>query len=321
MNKLVVSPSPHVHSGNSIQKEMKSVLIALIPAYLVALYYFGVGALIVSVTSVLSCVLFEYLIQKFILKGEKTITYCSAIVTGLLLAFNLPSNLPIWIVIIGALVAIGVGKMSFGGLGNNPFNPALVGRVFLLISFPVQMTSWPRPIPFNPAYMDAETSATALTALKEHLENIPSALDMFIGNMGGSMGEVSTLALLLGFAYLLYRRTISWHIPITILFTVFVMTGIFYLVDPQTYASPLVHLMTGGLMLGAIFMATDFVTSPMTKRGMFVYGIGIGVITVVIRLFGSYPEGVSFAILIMNAFTPLINTYIKPKRFGEVHKK
>lgn len=321
MNKLVVSPSPHVHSGNSIQKEMKSVLIALIPAYLVALYYFGVGALIVSVTSVLSCVLFEYLIQKFILKGEKTITDCSAIVTGLLLAFNLPSNLPIWIVIIGALVAIGVGKMSFGGLGNNPFNPALVGRVFLLISFPVQMTSWPRPIPFNLAYMDAETSATALTALKEHLENIPSALDMFIGNMGGSMGEVSTLALLLGFAYLLYRRTISWHIPITILFTVFVMTGIFYLVDPQTYASPLVHLMTGGLMLGAIFMATDFVTSPMTKRGMFVYGIGIGVITVVIRLFGSYPEGVSFAILIMNAFTPLINTYIKPKRFGEVRKK
>jgi electron transport complex protein RnfD len=183
------------------------------------------------------------------------------------------------------------------------------------------MTSWPRPIPFNLAYMDAETSATALTALKEHLENIPSALDMFIGNMGGSMGEVSTLALLLGFAYLLYRRTISWHIPITILFTVFVMTGIFYLVDPQTYASPLVHLMTGGLMLGAIFMATDFVTSPMTKRGMFVYGIGIGVITVVIRLFGSYPEGVSFAILIMNAFTPLINTYIKPKRFGEVRKK
>jgi len=321
MNKLVVSPSPHVHSGNSIQKEMKSVLIALIPAYLVALYYFGVGALIVSATSVLSCVLFEYLIQKFILKGEKTITDCSAIVTGLLLAFNLPSNLPIWIVIIGALVAIGVGKMSFGGLGNNPFNPALVGRVFLLISFPVQMTSWPRPIPFNLAYMDAETSATALTALKEHLENIPSALDMFIGNMGGSMGEVSTLALLLGFAYLLYRRTISWHIPITILFTVFVMTGIFYLVDPQTYASPLVHLMTGGLMLGAIFMATDFVTSPMTKRGMFVYGIGIGVITVVIRLFGSYPEGVSFAILIMNGFTPLINTYIKPKRFGEVRKK
>ncbi len=166
MNKLVVSPSPHVHSGNSIQKEMKSVLIALIPAYLVALYYFGVGALIVSATSVLSCVLFEYLIQKFILKGEKTITDCSAIVTGLLLAFNLPSNLPIWIVIIGALVAIGVGKMSFGGLGNNPFNPALVGRVFLLISFPVQMTSLPRPIPFNLSYMDAETSAKALTALK-----------------------------------------------------------------------------------------------------------------------------------------------------------
>jgi len=320
MNKLIVSPAPHVHSGNSIRKEMVSVLIALIPAYLVALYYFGVGAIIVSVTSVISCVIFEYFIQKFLIKGENTVSDYSAVLTGLLLSFNLPSNLPVWIVVIGALVAIGVGKMSFGGLGNNPFNPALVGRVFLLISFPVQMTSWPRPMAWNTSYLDAETSATALSALKEHLGNIPSLFDMFVGNMGGSMGEVSALALLLGFVYLLFKRTITWHIPVSILLTVFIMTGIFYLVNPQTYVSPIIHLLSGGLMLGAIFMATDFVTSPMTKMGMTIYGIGIGIITVVIRMFGSYPEGVSFAILIMNAFTPLINTYIKPKRFGEVRK-
>jgi len=235
MNKLIVSPAPHVHSGNSIRKEMVSVLIALIPAYLVALYYFGVGAIIVSVTSVISCVIFEYFIQKFLIKGENTVSDYSAVLTGLLLSFNLPSNLPVWIVVIGALVAIGVGKMSFGGLGNNPFNPALVGRVFLLISFPVQMTSWPRPMAWNTSYLDAETSATALSALKEHLGNIPSLFDMFVGNMGGSMGEVSALALLLGFVYLLFKRTITWHIPVSILLTVFIMTGIFYLVNPQTY--------------------------------------------------------------------------------------
>jgi len=320
MNKLIISPAPHVHSGDSVSKNMRGVLVALIPAYLVGLYFFGLGALIVSLTAVLSCVIFEYLIQRFVLKGSTTITDGSAVLTGLLLAFNLPTNIPVWIVIIGSLVAIGIAKMSFGGLGNNPFNPALIGRVFLLISFPVQMTSWPRPIPWNPSYIDAETAATPLAMLKGHLDEMPKTLDLFLGNIGGSLGEVSALALLLGLVYLLMKRIITWHIPVSILLTVFAFTGILYLVNPLAYATPVVHLLSGGLMLGAVFMATDYVTSPMTHRGMLVYGVGIGIITVVIRVFGSYPEGVSFAILIMNAFTPLINTYIKPRRFGETIK-
>ncbi|MFZ4725626.1 MAG: RnfABCDGE type electron transport complex subunit D [Paludibacter sp.] len=321
MNKLIISPAPHVHSGDTISKNMLSVIYALIPAYLVGLYFFGLGALIVSLTAVLSCVLFEYLIQKFIFKGTITINDGSAALTGLLLAFNLPSNIPVWMVIIGSLVAIGIAKMSFGGLGNNPLNPALVGRVFLLISFPVAMTSWPRPIPFNLHYIDAETAATPLALLKSQFVEIPKTLDLLIGNMGGSIGEVSTIALLIGLVYLLIKRIISWHIPVSILLTVFVFTGILHLVNPEAYLTPVFHLLTGGLMLGAVFMATDYATSPMNTRGMLVYGVGIGIITVVIRVFGIYPEGVSFAILIMNAFTPLINTYIKPKRFGEVIKK
>jgi len=321
MNKLIISPAPHVHSGDSVSKNIRSVLIALIPAYLVGLYFFGLGALIVSLTAVLSCVLFEYLIQRFLFKGTTTINDGSAALTGILLAFNLPSNIPVWMVIIGSLVAIGIAKMSFGGLGNNPLNPALVGRVFLLISFPVAMTSWPRPIAFNPAYLDAETAATPLAILKGQFVEIPKTLDLFLGHIGGSLGEVSALALLIGMVYLLVKRIITWHIPISILLTVFVFTGILHLVNPEVYAvTPLFHLLTGGLMLGSIFMATDYATSPMTTRGMLIYGAGIGIITVIIRVFGAYPEGVSFAILIMNAFTPLINTFVKPKRFGEVRK-
>ena len=315
-NKFIISPSPHIHSGDSIGKNMYGVLIALIPALLVSLYYFGLGALIVTLVSVASCVLFEFLIQKFLLKKTPTITDGSAILTGVLLAFNLPSNLPVWIVILGAIVAIGVGKMSFGGLGNNPFNPALVGRVFLLISFPVQMTSWPLPVPFNTTYIDAETGATPLAMIKGNFGQLPDAIDFLIGNMAGSLGEVSAIALLIGLVYMLVRKIITWHIPVSIIITVFIFTGILHLVNPEIYASPLIHLLSGGLFLGAIFMATDYVTSPMTSRGMLIYGVGIGIITVVIRVFGAYPEGVSFAILIMNAFTPLINTYIKPKRFG-----
>lgn len=320
MNKLVISPAPHIHSGNSISKNMRDVIIALIPAYLVALYFFGLGALIVSLTAVLSCVLFEFLIQKFLLKGPVTIGDGSAVLTGLLLAFNLPSNLPVWIVVIGSLAAIGIGKMSFGGLGKNPFNPALVGRVFLLISFPAQMTSWPTPSPLSTHYLDAETGATALAMMKSHFGKLPETMDLLLGSMGGSLGEVSAIALLIGLAYLLIRKVITWHIPVSILATVAVFTGILYWADPQTYASPLLHLLTGGLLLGAVFMATDYVTSPMSKAGMLIYGVGIAIITVVIRVFGSYPEGMSFAILIMNAFTPLINAYVKPKRFGEARK-
>ncbi|MBQ9883967.1 MAG: RnfABCDGE type electron transport complex subunit D [Bacteroidaceae bacterium] len=324
MEKLIVSLSPHDHSSDSVQRNMYAVLIALIPAFLVSLGMFGMGALIVMLTSVASCLFFEWAIVKFILKRERTtILDGSAAITGALLAFNLPSNLPIWIIILGALFAIGVAKMSFGGLGCNPFNPAIVGRIFLLISFPVQMTTWPVPWQWM-AYTDVETGATPLGIMKGvisgapgvSLDQLPSSLDLFLGNNPGSFGEVSALALLLGGAYLLWKKVITWHIPVSIIVTVAVFTGIMYLVDPTTYACPLTHLLTGGLMLGAIFMATDYVTSPMTHKGQLIYGVCIGLITVIIRLFGSYPEGMSFAILIMNSFTPLINNYIKPTRFS-----
>ncbi|MDO4165133.1 MAG: RnfABCDGE type electron transport complex subunit D [Bacteroides sp.] len=329
MNKLIVSLSPHVHGGDSVKKNMYGVLIALIPAFLVSLYFFGLGALIVTLTSVAACVFFEWAIGKYLMKKETTtITDGSAIITGVLLAFNVPSNLPIWIIIIGALFAIGVSKMSFGGLGCNPFNPALAGRAFLLLSFPVQMTSWP-VVGQLTAYTDATTAATPLAIMKGvingapgfSIDQLPSSFQLLVGQNGGCIGEVSALALLIGLAYMLWKKIISWHIPVSILVTVFVFAGIMHLVNPELYASPLTHLLSGGLMLGAIFMATDYVTSPMNHRGMLVYGVCIGILTVVIRLFGAYPEGMSFAILVMNAFTPLINTYVKPKRFGEVAKK
>lgn len=326
MNKLIVSLSPHVHGGDSVRKNMYGVLVALIPAFLASLYFFGLGALIVTATSVAACLLFEWAIGKYLMKKETTtIGDGSALITGVLLAFNLPSNLPVWIILLGALFAIGVSKMSFGGLGANPFNPALAGRVFLLLSFPVQMTVWP-VVGQLTAYTDATTSATPLAIMKGVIngapgfstDQIPGIFNLLIGNNGGSSGEVSSLALLLGLAYLLRKKIITWHIPGSILFTVFVFSGIMYLIHPELYVSPEVQLLSGGLMLGAIFMATDYVTSPMSHKGMLIYGVCIGLLTVVIRLFGVYPEGVSFAILIMNAFTPLINTYAKPKRFGEV---
>lgn len=296
---------------------MYGVVIALIPALLAAFYFFGLGALIVTLTAVIACVVFEYLIQRFLFKSEVTVLDGSAALTGLLLAFNLPSNLPLWMIIIGSLVAIGLGKMSFGGLGNNPFNPALVGRVFLLISFPVEMTSWPVVEPLSTAYLDATTGATLLAIIKEGGADIPMNINMLLGDKPGSIGEVSAIALFIGMAYMLIRKIISWHIPVSIFATVIVFSGILHLINPMAYASPFLHLLTGGLMLGAIFMATDYVTSPMNPRGMLVYGVGIGLLTIIIRTWGAYPEGISFAILIMNGFTPLINFYIKPKRFGE----
>lgn len=315
-NKLIISPSPHIHSGDTVSKNMYGVLIALLPALLVSLYYFGLGALIVTLVSVLGCVLFEYLIQKFLFKQQPSITDGSAVLTGLLLAFNLPSNLPVWIILIGALAAIGIGKMSFGGLGNNIFNPALVGRVFLLISFPAQMTTWPVPEAFSMTYTDGQTGATVLSLIKNGAAELPSYTDMLLGNMGGSLGEVSAIALLLGLVFLLVRKIITWHIPVSIILTTLVFTGIMHFVNPEVYAHPAIHILSGGLLLGAIFMATDYVTSPMSKSGMLVFGIGIGLLTSVIRMFGAYPEGMSFAILIMNALTPLINMYFKPKHFG-----
>lgn len=317
-NKLIVSPSPHVHSGDSIEKNMYGVLIALMPAFLVALYLFRIDALKITALSILFCVVSEYLIARFIMKREPSVLDGSAIITGVLLAFNVPSNLPVWILALGALFSIGVVKMSFGGLGNNIFNPAIAGRIFLLISFPAQMTTWPTPA--VGVATDATTSATVLSNLRFQPEALPALKEMFLGFEGGSIGEMSALALLVGLAYLLWKKIITWHIPVSILLSVAIFTGILYAFDPVPMNNPLIHLFSGGLMLGAVFMATDYVTSPMTRSGMLIYGTGIGLITVCIRLWGAYPEGVSFAILLMNAFTPLINNYTTPKRFGEVVK-
>ena len=329
-NLITVSPSPHAFGNENVSGIMFRVVLALVPAFAVSLVFFGLGALIVTSVAIVSCVLFEYLLAKFVLKTESTINDGSAILTGLLLAFNVPSNLPVWIIIIGSLVAIGVGKMSFGGLGKNPFNPALVGRVFLLISFPVQMTSWPKAVESRFAYLDATTGATPLSILKEGVKNgeplsslmdqIPEYSQLFLGNMSGSLGEISAAALVLGGLYLLWKRIITWQTPVSIILTVVAFTGILWMVNPEKYADPLFHLLAGGIMLGAIYMATDMVSSPMTGKGQIIFGVGIGVITVIIRIFGAYPEGVSFAILIMNAFVPIIDKYVKPKRFGEVIK-
>ena len=332
MSNLKISPSPHIHSRNSTKSLMRDVIIALLPALGVSIYFFGWGTIIVTLVAILACVLCEWAIQKFLLKEEPSINDLSAVVTGLILAFNLPSNLPILLVVLGSIIAIGVGKMTFGGLGNNPFNPALVGRVFLLISAPVAMNSWPDPTGFFTS-IDAVTGSTPLAIMKNGLANgmtvqeimaaNPDKLsyfDMLFGQIGGSLGEVSTLALLAGFIYLLIRKVITWHIPMVIFITIFIFAGLLHLADPSSFVDPVFHLLTGGIALGAIYMATDYVTSPMLKKGMVVYAIGIGVVTIVIRTFGGYPEGISFAILFMNALVPLINRYMKPKRFGEVKK-
>ena len=310
---------------------MYGVIIALVPALLVSFYFFGLGSVVVLATSVAACVLLEWAINKFMLKNPRnTVLDGSAVLTGLLLGFNLPSNLPIWIIIIGAIFAIGFAKMPFGGLGNNLFNPALVGRAALLVAFPAQMTTWPKVGQLG-SYLDAETGATPLALMKQAiksgdasvLDQLPSSLELFLGNHpdgAGAMGEICALALLLGLAYMLWKKIINWHIPVSIIGTVFVFAGLMHLANP-IYADPLSVILSGGLMLGAIFMATDYVTSPMTPKGQLIYGVAIGLLTVIIRYWGAYPEGMSFAILIMNAFTPLINNYVKPKRFGEVPAK
>ena len=320
MNQFIISGSPHVHGPESTRRIMLDVIIALMPALLVALYFFGWYALRQTVISVAACVLTEWLIQKYLLKVPTTVGDLSAVVTGILLAFNVPANLPVWMIIVGAVVSIGIAKMSFGGLGHNPFNPALVGRVFLLVSFPTAMTTWPKvsPIFENGFFADAITGPTPLGLLKESAGNIDKMelLDMLFGNRGGAFGEMCAIALIIGGLYLIIRRVIDVWTPLVIFATVFAFTGICYLIDPATYIAPVYHIFYGGLILGAFFMATDMVTSPMTTCGKCIFAFGIGVITVVIRLWGAYPEGVSFAILIMNALVPLINRGFTPKRFG-----
>ena len=333
MSKLIVSLSPHAHGTDTVERNMYGVIIALMPALLVSFYFFGLGSVIVCLTSVAACVFFEWAINKYILKNERnTILDGSAALTGLLLGMNLPSNLPVWIIIIGALFAIGVAKMTFGGLGNNIFNPALVGRCALLVAFPAQMTSWPLPGQWF-SYTDAVTGATPLELMKQAIKNgnmdslaqLPDSFSLLFADISlnggaGTIGEVCDLALIAGLVFMLWRKIITWHIPVSIIGTVFVLSGLLHLANP-IYADPFVVLLSGGLMLGAIFMATDYVTSPMTPKGQLIYGVCIGFLTIVIRNWGAYPEGMSFAILIMNAFTPLINNYVKPKRFGEVPSK
>ena len=328
MKQFIVAPAPHAHSGDSVRRNMLLVILALLPAYVVSVIEFGLGALITAAISVAACVLTEWLISRYLLKESKqSIGDLSAVLTGLLLAFNLPSSLDWWIVLIGAVVAIGVGKMSFGGLGQNPFNPALVGRVFLLISFPAQMTTWPVAKGFATSYLDAETGATPLYFLKHigktgdlsTLDQLPSLMDSFLGAMGGSLGEVSAAALILGGIILICCRVITWHIPVAIIGTVALFSWIATPagMDPHVFIG--YELLSGGLMLGAFFMATDYVTSPMSAWGKIIFGIGIGFIMMVIRTWGAYPEGMSFAILIMNACVPLLNK-IRPQRFGEKRK-
>ena len=317
-NKLIVAPAPHVQSAQSTASIMRDVIVALMPALVVSTVVFGMDVLRVVALSVAACVAFEYLIQRFLVRGPLTVSNGSAAVTGVLLAFNLPASIPWWIVVIGAFVAIAIGKMTFGGLGKNPFNPALVGRVFLLIAYPVQMTSFPMPV--NGAF-DALSGATPLAAVKHGAAaDVVGVQELLLGNMPGSLGEVAALALLAGFAYLLWRRVIRWHVPVTVLATMAVFAFVYALGKGMTGAAlwqlPLFHVLAGGAILGAVFMATDYSTSPMTVRGGVIFAAGIGGITMLIRLWGAYPEGMSFAILIMNACVPLINKYVKPKRFG-----
>lgn len=324
-NKFIVATAPHMHSPESTQSLMRHVLIALVPAFCLSGIVYGLDAFRVTAIAVASCVVVEYLIQKFLFGGKQTVSNLSAVVTGVLLAFNLPSDIAWWIVVIGSVVAIGVAKMTFGGLGHNPFNPALVGRVFLLIAYPVQMTSFPKPV--YPDYVDAFAGATPLAALKSHAIEVGDAnlLNMLAGVMPGSMGEIAAAALIAGGLYMLWKRVITWHIPVAVLGSMAVFAFIVAFaqggVSSLMYELPAFHLLAGGALLGAIFMATDYVTSPMTPKGMIIYGIGIGVITMIIRLWGAYPEGMSFAILIMNGVAPLINKYVKPKRFGLATKK
>jgi len=333
MKQLLVTPAPHAHSGDSVRRNMLLVILALLPAYVVSVLEFGWGALITAAISVLACVCTEWVISRFLLKEQKqTIGDLSAVLTGLLLAFNLPSGIDWWIVLIGAIVAIGVGKMTFGGLGQNPFNPALVGRVFLLISFPAQMTTWPVAKGFATSYLDAETGATPLYYLKHIvktgdssvIDQLPAFKDALLGAMGGSLGEVCALALIIGGIFLICTRVITWHIPVSIIATVALFaacTGWCGALPEGLGTCEYIgyELLTGGLMLGAFFMATDYVTSPISACGKIIFGIGIGFIMMVIRTWGAYPEGMSFAILIMNACVPLLNKF-RPQRFGEKKK-
>jgi electron transport complex protein RnfD len=323
-----VSSSPHQHSGDSVSSIMWTVFAALVPAAAVGVYYFGMPALKVLVASILGCMVIEAVYQK--LAGQEvSVSDGSAALTGILLGMNVPPSSPLWMVLVGSLVAVYIAKQIFGGLGYNPFNPALVARVFLLISFPVQMTAWTAPAPFFSLGADAVTAATPLGEVKMELmtkgtalaaENF-SALDGLMGNIAGSAGETSALALALGGLFLIFRGIITWHIPVSFVGSVAAVSWICHLINPSVYPGPVFQMLTGGLIIGAFFMATDYVTSPVSPKGMMFFGAGCGLLTIIIRYWGGYPEGVSFAILLMNMCVPLIDTYTQPRVFGEVKSR
>lgn len=324
----IVSSSPHIRSRESVKRIMWDVNLALVPAAIAAVYFFGLPALRTMLISVISCVVAEALLLKLFGKPI-CITDGSAVVTGVLLAFNLPSTVPWWLPITGAFIAMLLGKHVFGGLGSNPFNPALVARVILTISWPSHMTTFPPPFEGRLGFgADAISTATPLGLLKEdinyglHLKSSAGVplWDLFVGSIPGCLGEVSALALLIGAAYLFFRKVITWHTPVAYVCTVIIFSGIYWLIDPTAYANPLYHVFAGGLMIGALFMATDMVTTPVTGKGMLIFGLGCGLLTMIIRFYGGYPEGVSFSILFMNGMTPLIDRFTKPKVFGEVKK-
>ncbi|OGV98647.1 MAG: hypothetical protein A2W53_07460 [Nitrospinae bacterium RIFCSPHIGHO2_02_39_11] len=332
--QLLLTPPPHIKAEESVRGLMSSVIIALIPTTITGIYFFGIPSIVTIFVAAVSSILFEFFYQKIVRK-ENTISDSSAALTGLLLGLNLPAGFPWWGTVIGSFIAIVVVKHLFGGLGFNIFNPALAARVFLLISWPLQMSSYPKPASIFSGLVpagikqgvDAVTAATPLTIVKtiqlshDLSRSIETAtkiswFDLLIGNRGGSIGEVSVIALLVGGIYLIYKRTITWHIPLSFILTTAFFSTIAHLVNPDTTANPVFHLLNGGLFLGAFFMATDYVTSPITKKGMVIFGIGCGFLTVVIRQHGSYPEGVSFAILLMNMTAPLIDKYLRQRKFG-----
>jgi electron transport complex protein RnfD len=303
--QFIVSSGPFIGEGESVRRVMWRVNIALLPALGWGVWSFGPTALKVTAACVLSCVLVEALIQK--LRGIKvSIDDGSAVVTGVLLAFNLPPDFPLWMTALGSFVAIAIAKQAFGGLGYNIFNPALIGRAFLLASYPVQMTTWRQY-----GAWDGVTGATPLAIIKEKLSvQLPSYLDMFLGRVGGCIGETSTLALLLGAVLLFVFRDITWHTPVSFIGTLAVMSAL-------TGRDPLFEVLAGGAVLGALYMATDMVTIPVSGKGRLIFGVGCGVITAVIRKWGGYPEGVCYAILLMNASTPIIDRHCWPRVFGE----
>jgi len=308
---MSVSSSPHMHSGDSVNKVMWSVFFALLPSGLWGVYCYGVKALYLTVAAILTCVLTEAIILK-LRRRPISVLDGSAALTGLLLAYNVTPRLPLWTMCVGAVFAITIGKQVFGGLGRNIFNPALVGRVFLMASWPTYMVSFKNPR----WHLDGITQATPLTIIKHKFDaSLPSYVDLLIGNRGGCIGEVCIIALLLGAAFLLYRRYITWHIPFVYIATVGILSWAF-MGEGLFSGDWLFYILSGGLILGAFFMATDYVTSPITKKGKVIAGILCGVVTFAIRRWGGYPEGVSYSILIMNAATPIIERHTRPRRYG-----